>query len=397
MYKRKIYEDLKTSLDRPEVTVLTGMRRSGKTTLLEALYKELDGRQTNKYLFDLENATEQDVFDEKDFNDILNNLNAIKPLKNSKRTVVLLDEIQAFTQIVPAIKYLYDHHNIKFVVTGSSSFYLKNLFSESLSGRKFIFELYPLDFEEFLWFKQEDTSGVSEASFAAKAAGKNRIRTQNRENYYEEYLQFGGFPQVVLEENLEIKKKILADIFNAYFEKDVRHLSDFADYSMLRRLILLLMRRVGNRVDVSRLASEVGVSRPTLYNYLSFLEATYFLQLVSVHSKSIDKEVSSSQKLYICDNGLITTLGLANDGELFENAVYLNLRERGKVTYNLNSRGREIDFIIDSKMAIEVKTTATEADINKLQRQSAALSIDEFYVLTKNFVDSKGVIVGSDL
>ncbi|MCH8010919.1 MAG: ATP-binding protein [Candidatus Marinimicrobia bacterium] len=98
--------------------------------------------------------------------------------------------------------------------------------------------------------------------------------------HYEEYLTFGGFPQVVLTEDESQKQRYLSDIFTSYFEKDVRVMADFRRMSAFRDLLFLLMQRVGSKLEITKLSSEVGVSRETVYSYISFLEATYVLFLL---------------------------------------------------------------------------------------------------------------------
>ena len=149
-FQRKLFTILKKQIKSPEIIVLTGMRRVGKTTLYQALFAEI--ASSNKLFLDIENPLIKKIFEELDYNNIWKNL-AKLGLNTNQKTYVFLDEIQAMPAIVKPIKYLYDHYNVKFFVTGSSSFYLKNLFPESLAGRKLIFELFPLDFSEFLTFK----------------------------------------------------------------------------------------------------------------------------------------------------------------------------------------------------------------------------------------------------
>jgi len=152
-FQRKIIKYINSQLETREVIAVTGMRRVGKTTLLQMIYEKIE--TDNKVFLDMENILEQKIFEENDFNNIWANL---KPygITNMKKAYIFIDEIQLKPEIVRAIKYLYDHYEVKFIVTGSSSFYLKNLFPESLAGRKVTFELFPLDFEEFLIFKEAD-------------------------------------------------------------------------------------------------------------------------------------------------------------------------------------------------------------------------------------------------
>jgi uncharacterized protein len=379
-YPRKILKPIEKYLETPEIIVLTGMRRVGKTTVLRMIYEEIESK--NKAFFDLENPLEQKIFEEKDFNNIWANLVSFG-IDKSKKSYIFLDEIQAQPAIIKAIKYLYDHYQVKFFLTGSSSYYLKNLFPESLAGRKIVFELYPLDFEEFLTFK--NSPKLFNNSFVSKNKGKNLITYEKTIKLYEEYLNFGGFPQVVLASDNEQKKFYLNDIFKSYFEKDVQILADFRELSSFRDLLILLTQRIGSKIDVTKLASELGISRQTVNSYLSFLKSTYFIYLISPYSQNIDRELRSIRKLYLCDNGLINQISQIGTGSLFENAVFLNLKKYGKINYFQKKSGSEIDFILENKVALEVKSSGSASEYAKLKRMAGVLGLKEQYIITKSF------------
>lgn len=386
-YQRKLSLKLQKQLKTKEIIVITGMRRVGKTTLCKMLFNALASK--NKVFLDIENPIEQKIFEEDDFNNIWANLRPYG-INVKTKAFIFLDEIQAKPDIVKAIKYLYDHYNVKFFLTGSSSFYLKNLFPESLAGRKIIFELFPLDFEEFLWFKNQQKEFYS--SFSQKDKKKNKIQYERLKKFYEEYLDFGGFPQVVLAEDAEQKKFHLEDIFKSYFEKDVRNLADFKEINIFRDLLLLLFQRIGSKLEVSKLASEIGTTRVTVYSYLSFLQGTYMIDLVPLYSKSIDRQVAGTKKLYVCDNGLVNQFSQVGFGSLFENAVYQNLRKYGPVNYFQKQGGSEIDFILNKKIALEAKQRGLKSDYNRLARLAAGLGLRQKYVITQDFVATKGFI-----
>ena len=109
------------------------------------------------------------------------------------------------------VKYFYDHYQVKFFLTGSASFYLKNLFSESLSGRKYLFELFPLSFSEFLQFKR------AEIVLPKKNLKMSETEFKIIEPFWQEYLEFGGFPEVV---NYNEKEKTLKEYLDLAFYKD---------------------------------------------------------------------------------------------------------------------------------------------------------------------------------
>ncbi len=380
IYQRKLLEKLKNQVLSKEIIVLTGMRRVGKTTLYRMIFDDIESN--NKVFLDMENPLIQRVFEEEDFNNILSNLKEYG-INQKDRAYVFLDEIQAMPEAVKAIKYLHDHYDIKFFLTGSSSFYLKNIFPESMAGRKFIFELFPLDFEEFLVFKDQKKEFYED--FSHKDRRKNIISFERLKKFYDEYLEYGGFPGVVLEEKKENKKLKLGDIFKSYFEKDVKSLADFKDINVFRDLIILLMQRVGSKVEISKISSELGVSRETVYSYLAFLEGTYFINLISPFSRNVDREVSGSKKVYLCDNGLLNAFARISEGSLFENAVFNNLKKYGKIYYYQKRTGREIDFILNESIALEVKLSGIDSDARELKKTFEDLNLKQYYVITRNF------------
>ncbi|HLA26063.1 MAG TPA: ATP-binding protein, partial [Patescibacteria group bacterium] len=308
--EREIYSKIKPVIKSAEAIIITGMRRTGKTTLLRFIWDTV--KSENKLFLDLENPANQKYFEEKNYEKILDNLKFLG-LSAKTKSYVFLDEIQFVRNIPSVIKYLIDHYGIKFFLSGSSSFYLKNLFSESLAGRKYIFELFPLSFREFLALKNPNLllpktdEKVSEAIF------------EEINRYYDEYLLYGGFPGVVRKESIEEKKMALEEIFSSYFQLEIRQLGDFRKIDVIRDLILLLMQRTGSKLDIQKLSKELGVARETIYHYLSFLEHTYFIALIRPWSRNRDTEIRSMPKFYLCDTGLINQFAKVSDGALFEN------------------------------------------------------------------------------
>ncbi|MEW5807004.1 MAG: ATP-binding protein [Acidobacteriota bacterium] len=390
IYPRKLFTTFIREIQSRRITVLTGMRQTGKTTLMRYVFDRIG--EKNKIFLDLENPLNQKAFEEKNFDNILHNLRAFG-FDPKRKGFVFLDEIQAMPVISRAIKYLHDHYQIKFFLTGSSSFYLKNIFPESMAGRKIIYELFPLDFQEFLAFKGNEKKFLED--FSGKSRNKNLVSWELHKKLYDEYLEYGGFPGVVIEE--QKKKEVLEDIFKSFFEKDVKALADFKDISRLRDLIILLANRAGSKLEVSKVASEIGVSRETIYSYLSFLEKTYFIFLVAPFSRSLNGEVRGAKKVYLSDVGLLNYLGKISEGMLLENAIFQNLRIYGKVNYYEKYRGPEIDFILDGRVAFEVKLHGDTRDIKRLQKTAESLKIKESYLITKSYLEHPKVILALDV
>lgn len=370
IFKRKIYPQLLFHAESPLVTVLTGMRRTGKTTLVKQLLVDIPNK--NSLYLDLQRPDNRELFLQKNYEAIYEAFIG-RGLSKDQPQVIALDEIQLAPDCPGAIKYLSDHHSIKFIATGSSSYYLKNLFSESLSGRKKIFELFPLDFGEFLTFREIK---YSIANWQKKPF--NKLEYDRLSSYYEEYIRFGGFPQVVLAQSEDEKRDLLSDIMSSYINIDVRSLADFSDERNLYSLAKLLAGRVGSRIEYTTLSRLTGVSRPTVTNYVSFFEKTYLINTVPVFTKSASREIVKSRKLYFCDTGLANILAELSSGSQFENTLFNQLSRIGKLQYYALKTGNEIDFVLNGTLAIEAKETPTENDLAALSRLSLDSGLADF-------------------
>jgi hypothetical protein len=391
-YPRLIESEIERNIKNPKAVVLTGMRRVGKTTLMKKIYDSLGD---NKIWFDFENPLDIKYFEDIDYNDIFENIVRKGNLNKRKKIYVFIDEVQLYPQISKIVKYLIDHKKVKFFLTGSSSYYLKNLFPESLAGRKIVFEMFPLNFEEFLIFKEEN---IERYNKIRKQKIIGRLDYELYDNYYQDYLEWGGFPEVVRESDQKNKESLLKDIFSSYYQHEILQLADFRKNDKIRDLLILLSVRVGSQLDIMKISQELQITRQTVYDYLYFLQATYLIFLISPFSKSVDREVSGTQKIYFCDNGLLKIINSLNQGQLFENAVFNQLKFKGKINFYRKRTGAEIDFIVDKKEAFEVKNTGTEKDIKKLQRIMKLLKISRGQIVSKNFIkEQERVLYGEFL
>jgi predicted AAA+ superfamily ATPase len=360
--ERSIFPALKSALEDSRIIVLTGMRRVGKTTALRWLLEQVESN--NKIYLDMERLDQREVFQEKNYDNVIEYLRN-RGLDPDAPMTVALDEIQFVPNLPSVIKYLYDHYAIKFLLTGSSSFYLKNQFTESLSGRKVIFEMFPLTFGEFLDFR--GISYQKKNNFSEMAFDKHEFERLN--GFYEEYLQFGGLPNVVLEPKGETKREILSDILSSYINIDVRGMADFRKIGELEMLLRVLANRIGNKLDMTKLSKVVGISRPTLYEYIDFLEKTYVISLLSPHGNP-DKAVAGGKKLYFRDNGIASLFMNPGEGALFENALFNQLQSYGDLSYLGREREFEIDFVIRSAdqavLGLEAKIHPVQSDLDRL-------------------------------
>jgi len=376
-YNRIIYSSLFSHLEKRQITVLTGMRRTGKTTLVKQLLK--DSKIDQQFYFDLERMDNRALFSEDNYESIIYALTQ-RGADFSKKVIIGIDEIQLVPNLPSVLKYLYDTYDIKFIVTGSSAYYMKNMFSESLAGRKKLFEIYPLNFTELLSF-----NGVSVSDIPLDSTGKFvKAEYERLKSHYETYIKYGGFPEVVLSPAIDDKNDMIQDIISSYINFDISMLSDIRNPSNLYKLIKLLSVRIGTKLDIAKLTSISGISRPTVENYLDLLEQTYMIRTIPVLSDSPDREITKAKKIYFLDNGIASISGDAGSGAMFENAVFNQLHHKGAVSYYQLKSGKEIDFILDKQVCYEIKETATEGDLRNLLSIAQKLNIEECHVIGRH-------------
>ncbi len=346
-----------------------------------------------KLWYDFDNPLDTLLFENIDYRTIYEDLRRSSGAAENDRFLVCIDEIQNYPDITRIIKFLIDHFGVKFIVTGSSNYYLRNLFPESLSGRKFLYVLPVLSYREYLYFneqlKEDDLFPSIEEVFTPPG---NKAAIYRYRELYATYLEFGGFPEVAITNYPETKRLILKNIFASFFEKDIKVFSELKDVRELRDLILLLASRNGNLLDVSRLASELGVNRVKLYSYLEFLEGTFFLKLLPRHTKSIDRRVAGGKKVYFTDTGILNLAGKVTEGQLLEVAVHNQLANHGSLSFYNKRNTAEIDFILNEQIAIEVKQKVIPSDLVRLNKQASSLNLKRYYTISNTPVDDHAVI-----
>lgn len=384
--KRKILDILSKYKDSDQAIVLTGFRRVGKTTVMRQIYNSLPTQ--NKLYLDLESLINQRLFADENYDNIKLKLEA-EGLNFNEKAYVFLDEIQSVKNLPSIVKYLHDHLGIKFYLTGSSSFYLKNNFSESMSGRKFLFELLPLDFEEFLWFKDQKLLTNSDYGLLIE--------------YYREYLQYGGFPAVVLSQTKEEKIMNLDEALSSYFRLDVTKMANFHDNQKLKELLFLLTSRIGSKPEINKLAESLNVTRQTVSQYLSFFEQTYLINFLRPVSGSTDITIKTTPKIYFGDTGLLNRVGQVGIGHVFENKVFNQLHTRlvyeegiSKLSEDLNyyqtKSGLEIDFVYKQKLGYEVKIKAGSFDVITAQKTATKAGLSDIKVISLEKSEKEGII-----
>lgn len=358
--KRRIFSDLVSHLDKGEITLLVGPRQAGKTTLLRSLQDRLhqSGRPTLFLSLDHE-------LDRKFFTSQLALIQRLQSEFGPRPGTILIDEFQMKENAGIFLKGIYDQNiPYKFIVSGSGSLELKEKIHESLMGRKRVFTLYPLSFPEFVDFK-------TEYRYSDRLPDYFSIETDRLRLFLEEYLNFGGYPKVVLQPTLAEKRQVLDEIYTSFLEKDLSYLLGIKKTAHASNLVRLISAQVGQPVVYSELSSTVGLDFKTLKNYLWYLEKIFVLTAVDPFFKNIRKELTKSPVYYFLDLGLRNfardILGQAHldsqAGLLFQNFVHNHLLPMTELSPThvrswRTTDGAEVDFVLERGLAplpIEVK------------------------------------------
>lgn len=353
MYKnREIYANLKKHLSAKAYTIIIGARQTGKTTLLKKLQEETLNTTNKSYFISFENF------------EILNQINIhpenvfqyIKKPELEEKVFLFIDEIQYAKNPSNFLKYLYDtyNENLKIVASGSSAFYIDDKFNDSLAGRKRIFHLKHLNFSEFLEFKNE-LNLKNELIFLREDSQYKSLVYKYINLYFDEYLQFGGYPSVVLEKEIEEKKLILQDLKNSYIKKDIQE-SNITNESKFYSLMQILASQCGNLLNRNELAKSLSLDNKTIERYLFVLQKSFHVKLLKPFYSNIKKEIVKMPKVFFYDFGLRNSLlnnfasihERTDKGELVENYAFIRLMEiynEDSLKYWRTTNGQEIDFI----------------------------------------------------
>jgi len=131
-----------------------------------------------------------------------------------------------------------------------------------------------------------------------------------------------------------------------------------------------------------------------LYEYLAFLEGTFFIKLIRPYTRSRNSEIRKSPKVYLCDTGLANRLANLDEGRIFETSIFQNLRIKGEIGYYERKNGAEIDFLLDKTHAFEAKMTPQQRDVNQLKRVAEELGMTSWSVVSRNFTNLESTLYG---
>lgn len=406
--QRELLTDILHWIDRNKILIIKGSRQVGKTTLLREIEKKLaqDGKQTFYFSVDQELGNPMMENSKRFFRFVNDQFPNAAPFN---KLYLFLDEFQYLPQPGIFLKTLFDMggDRIQIIVSGSSSLEItKN--SEFLTGRKIEFFLYPLNYREFLSYKTQLRFPSDIPLAPWKEISSFFITYQAYlEEYFSEYIQFGGYPEVVKTKPQNDKKVILKELVQTYIEKDIIAFLRIEHVQAFQNLLKILCDQTGNLVNKSELSNTLNISMDTVNKYLDILEGTYVLERVSPYFTNIRKELSKMPKIYIYDSGLknniINTYEFDNliSGSDRENFVYNTLKSRysrENIRFYRTISKSEIDFILTvngQMIPVEVKSVKKAIPLPLAMRSFATKyrnAVSHQIIITDGFLFKKGAI-----
>ena len=389
MIERSEYLNLlKRFKDKKLIKVVTGIRRCGKSTLLE-MYKDylLQNDISEKQIISI-NLEDLKYNFITDYMSLYNYIT--ERLNQNKKNYIFIDEIQKILEFQKAVDSLYIKENVDIYITGSNANLLSSELATLLSGRYIEIKMLPLSFKEY----------------------KNAYKDLTNDELYQKYISYGSFPYTISLDTEDDVSIYLSSIYNDIIIKDVVARKKIQDESMLRSVANYAMDNIGNIVSTNNIANVMSndgrdINVRTVEKYLEGLTESFFLYKASRYDIKGKQYLRTGEKYYVSDLGLryfILGRKIGDYGHILENVVYLELLRRGYDVYIGKVDNYEIDFVAinnNGKMYVQVAETLKgydKSDTKILDRELRSLQkIDDNYekiILTSDktpFVNEEGI------
>ena len=380
MKPREVTKDICNSIGK-EVIDLVGVRRSGKSTILALIIKELKIKEDQILYVNFEEPAFVNYYSVELLDKILEvyKLN----INSDKKPYIFLDEIQLVPEWEKWVRKIRELDSAYLFITGSSSKLLSKEFGTALTGRHISFQIMPLNFKEYLIFKNK------------KLPKTNLEIIKNRITYLKEfnrYLLEGGFPQTTLKPN----KQLLKNYFEDILYKDIAVRYNIRDLNALRKLANYCITNISNPISYNSLRNLYKLSLDSIRAYMSYFEDAYLLFTVPIFSYSLKVQEQNPRKLYTIDNGLRNAVSFKfseDEGRLAENLVFIELKRKQREIYYWKGKG-EIDFVIKNKdNSLDLINVCYNDEIPKREADSIAEFIEKHPKIKRN----KCIILTKDI
>ena len=345
-YLKKLF----TYMDAPIIKILAGIRRCGKSTILEMLHKELISKGIDESNIICKRYTSFEIDDCYTAKDMYNDIK--KEMINDNKYYLLLDEVQEIDGWEKAINSLLEDTNADIYVTGSNSKLMSSEISTYLTGRYVLIPVYPLSFKEYLDFKSSST--------------------KSKKDLLNEYIKFGGFPIVALGNYDEQSAyQIVEGIYNSVITSDITKRHNIVNFDLFNRVVKFIIENVGKTFSANSIVKFLkgegrALSVESIYNYLEWLEKAFVIYRCRRYGLQGKSVLKTQEKFYLADQSLkycIMGFNPKSIASMLENIVYFELKRRGYEVYIGKLGTKEIDFVAmkrDERIYVQVCRTLPE-------------------------------------
>jgi len=319
-YLKKISEEM----DSKDILLLAGLRRVGKSSIMKLVIGDLikNGIDKTRILFV---SLDDFLFNDKSIFGIIDEYRLLHKIKMEEKIYLFLDEVTYKDKWQQQLKNIYDRGNVKIIAGSSSSsiFVDENAY---LTGRSRVIEVKPLDFDEWLVFKE----------IKLKAVDSDLMKV-----YFDDYLREGGMPEYVIKND----RAYIQNLVEQLIYKDIIAKHNIKMKSVIQDLFLLLMERSGKQLSINNIGNILNITPSNAKRYIEYFEDTFLIGLIRKYGKTNGK-ITSQSKLYTGDVGIRNAYtGYRDKGAVFENYVYLKIKEKNP--FYCVEDGIELDFITD--------------------------------------------------
>jgi hypothetical protein len=369
--EREIWKQIQKFIPLPQIIALTGLRRVGKTTLMFKIIEDSikKGFNPNNILY-----FSFDEFKEVEIREVIREYEELAGKEFRKeKYLFLLDEIQKLKNWEDQLKVIYDMYkdNLKIIISGSESLFIRKKLKETLAGRIFEFKIELLSFKEFLVFRGINFKPIQ---FYKKELIK----------LFNEFIQTLGFPELVnVKEKDIIKKYVKEGIVEKIIYKDIPKLFKIQDITIIDSLLNIFMEQPGQIIEISELAKDLKISRQTLSNYLNYLEESYLIRKLYNFSKSRRKVERKLKKYYpsIISIDLLFKEDNFSKSKVFE-WILVNQLKAG--FFWRDPYKNEVDIILVNKEPVPIEIKYGKIEFKGLNVFMKRFKVNKGYILSYN-------------
>ncbi len=368
--RRRITDEIMSFIGRPEVLVLTGMRRCGKSTIMYQLIEKLVARGTKRQAILFVN------FDEPALNasrgtELLEDIYIAfrKKMSPTGHVYLFLDEIQNVPGWERWVNARLKTEDVDIIVSGSSAQLMSREIATLLTGRNLTFRIFSLSFGEFLHFRNVEIDLSSPLSWEKK---RHQISSE-----LDNYLLWGALPEAALAVDDLHRRKLLNQYLDDILFKDVVIRHQIRDARLLRDMAVFLLTHTACRTTLQALRKTFAISLDMARSYLSYLEEPYLINEVRGYARSLKAQQVSARKIYAGDLGMrqVASLTQSEDiGRLEETAVFHKLEQKERQLFYWNERNKEIDFLVCNGLEPNELIQVTHSDLSNLKTKKRELA-----------------------